>query len=53
LADALGVSAIHVNRMLQHLWREKVIFCSDGTLEIINRRRVAETLQRVVTHGWR
>jgi CRP-like cAMP-binding protein len=40
LADALGFSAVHVNRTLQHLRREKLIEYSEGMVTLTNLNRL-------------
>jgi CRP-like cAMP-binding protein len=55
LADALGFSAVHVNRTLQHLRREKLIEYSEGMVTLTNLNRLAclanGTLPETV-RGW-
>ena len=36
LADTLGLSVVHINRVLQHLRREGLISLSRGRLEILD-----------------
>ena len=36
IGDALGISAVHVNRSVQYLRRNQLIALSDGTLEILD-----------------
>lgn len=45
LADALGLSAIHVNRVLQQLRREQIIRTFLGRIEIVSHRLLEQALQ--------
>ena len=42
LADALGVTAIHLNRVLRQLREAKLLVFKDGVITILDRKRLAE-----------
>ncbi len=42
LADTTGMTTVHVNRSLQRLRREELIVLKDGTLTILDFKRLAE-----------
>ena len=42
LADALGLTPVHVNRMLQRLRKERLIEFRGGTLTILDSRRLCD-----------
>ena len=40
LADILGLSVVHINRVLQRMRREKLIKLSHGRLEVLDREQL-------------
>jgi len=50
LADALGLSAIHVNRVLQQLRREQIVRTFLGRIEIVSHKLLEQALSRGEDH---
>jgi CRP-like cAMP-binding protein len=45
ISDALGISVVHVNRVLQLLRKEGLVALSQGTLRIIDRAALIEAAE--------
>jgi CRP-like cAMP-binding protein len=39
IADMLGLTSVHVNRMLQSLWRDGLLRVHGGMVTVLNRNR--------------